>query len=154
MTHQSQRIAYYAAPVLEQRPRAEVLATPPIDWERVRKWLLPAVLLVAVVALYLVQSSFATTSELESARLMREHDLLVRQNLQLAADIAELEKPSRIRERALALGFVDANKSIRMTVPLTTEPETDAGSTSNPDLGATWQRLIVDVARRLSPASK
>ena len=68
MTHQSQRIAYYAAPVLEQRPRAEVLATPPINWERVRKWLLPAVLLVAVVALYLLQSSFATTSELERNR--------------------------------------------------------------------------------------
>lgn len=154
MTQQSRRMHYYAAPLLEQRSPAEVLVAPPIDWAAVRKWVLPGLLLVSVIALYLVQSSFATTSELEIARLMKERDALAHQNLQLSADIAELENPSHIRERALALGFIDPGKSVRLPVPATKELDTGPQTTPGVDPFASWQRMLYDLARRVSPSSK
>jgi hypothetical protein len=154
MTQQTRHIGYYSAPLLEQRPPLETPAAPPLDWVRVRKWLPPAIMLILVVGLYLLQSSFSTTSELEIARLMKEHDTLMRQNLQLSADIAELEKPSRIRERAQALGFVDTSKSVRLPVPVTKEPDGSGKTAPNADPFGPWQRLLYELARRLSPSSK
>ncbi len=151
MTSQtSRRIRYNAAPPLVQRPRIEPLPVPTIDWDNVRKWLPPTLLLVSVIVLYLVQSSFATTSQLEIARLMKERDTLMRQNLQLQAEIAESEKPSRIRERAYALGFVDTSRSIRLSVPATTEPLVPTTSVAASDPFVAWQRTLFEFARWLS----
>jgi hypothetical protein len=99
--------------------RLEWLPAPTFEWRTARHWFWPLTLLVGVSVLYLMQSSFATTSELEITRLLKERDAIARRNAQLTAEIAQLEKPSRIRERAFTLGLADMSKStlIRLDVP-------------------------------------
>lgn len=143
---------YQAASALAQRARREPLPVPMLDWQTVRQWLGPLALLVIVIGLYVLQSLFTTTSELEIGRLAKARDTLLHHNTQLAADIAELEKPSRVRERARALGLVDISKSIRLPV---TASLADADDTL-PDAAAEswWQQLFTDIARRLTDATQ
>ena len=108
---------YLSSQILIGRQRVIPVPATTLNWSEIRQWVVPLVFLVAAVVLYLLESSFATTSELEIARLASERDAIQHRNIQLAAEIAELEKPSRIRERAHALGFVDVAKSIRLLVP-------------------------------------
>lgn len=165
MTLQQRTRKYYSAPPLAQRPRVEPLPSPIFDWREARNWFAPLLLLVAAVSLYLLQSSFATTSELELARLAKERDAILHRNIQLAAEIAELERPSRIRERAYALGLVDTGKSIRLNVSVNAaEPNTTVPNAPAPDRpslpraplgqGAPWQQLLNEFARWMSQAAE
>ncbi len=153
MNRQSHRI-YFSSSPLTQRPRLE-LAPPASDWHEVRRWFWPLAFLLLVVSLYLLQSSFATTSELQIARLIKERDALVRHNIQLAAEIAELEKPSRIRERAYQLGLVDTGKFIKLNVQTYShEPisvPSEGGATDNP---SPWQQWLNEFDRWMKQAPK
>ena len=83
MTQNTRR--YSASSVSAQRPRVEPLPAPAINWREIRRWVLPLFLLIAAVALYLLQSSYATTSELDIARMAAERDVIQHRNAQLAA---------------------------------------------------------------------
>lgn len=108
-------------------------------------------LFLSAIALYLLQASFATTSELEIAHLIYERDAIVRHNVQLAADIAELEKPARIRERAYALGLVDTTNSIKLNVRARApDSETDPPHSTSADPPSLWQQWLNAFARWMS----
>lgn len=142
---------YTASAAIARQGRADSLPAPVIDWREVRRWILPLSLLVAAVVLYLLQSSFATTSELDIARMGSERDVIQRQNSQLLADIAQLEKPTYIRERAAALGLVDVSKSVKVAVqpiPQVQDISTPVLSDSAPP--SPWERFISELARWLA----
>lgn len=145
---------YQSAPPLAQRGRAESLPSPTLNWQAVRQWAAPLALLVVVIGLYVLQSLFATTSELEIARLAKDRDTIMHRNTQLAAEIAELERPSRIRERALFLGLVDINKTIRLPVTVGAADMDDTWSTAVVVEIPWWQRLLTDIARRVTDVTQ
>src|SRR5437762_5185525 len=104
MTQRSQR--YLSSTTIAQQPRVETLRGPVINWRLVRQYVLPICLLLAAVVLYLMQSTFATTSELDIAALAKQRETILHHNAQVSAEIAALENPARIRDRAYALGLV------------------------------------------------
>lgn len=108
---------YLSSHILTERPQIVSNIDVAPNWRVLSRWALSIGFLLMAVTLSLLESSISTTSELEIARLARERDLIQNQNLQLAAEIADFEKPSRIRERAYALGFVDITKSVKLLVP-------------------------------------
>ncbi len=108
---------YLSSHILTERPRIVSNIDVAPNWRVLSRWALSVGFLLTAVVLSLLESSISTTSELEIARLARERDLIQNQNLQLAAEIADFEKPTRIRERAFALGFVDITKSVKLIVP-------------------------------------
>ncbi len=147
--------SYFSSPSLAQHPRVELLPSPSFDWHAARHWFVPMLVLAAMVVLYLLQSSFATTSELEIARLTKERDAITHRNIQLAAEIADLEKPTRIRERAHALGLVDTSKSIKLNVPVgVPELDMDLPSATFVDTPSPWQQFLNEFARWLSQSTK
>jgi hypothetical protein len=159
MAQHTRPYRYPSAPPLTQRTRVETSPRLTFDWREVRNWFLPALLLVVVGGLYLLQSSFATTSELEIARLAKERDAALRRNIQLSVEIAELDKPARIHERALALGLVDTNKSIKLIVPATAvEPAVvTANPLGNPlmsDELSPWQQFLNEFARWMNQSTQ
>ena len=108
---------HLASPWIAQRAQMRLLPQT-FDWREARHWFWPMTLLTVVILLYLAQSSFATTSELEMQRLIKARDTVLRQNARLAAEIADAERPGRMRERAWALGLVEASRSIMLPVAL------------------------------------
>jgi hypothetical protein len=147
---------YSASSISVQQPRVEPLPAPAINWREFRRWFLPLSALIVAAALYLVQSSYTTTSELDIARMAAERDTVQHRNVQLSAEIADLEKPSRIRDRAAALGMVDVNKTVRVTVQQS--PAVSAGAPNGApvpapggdDAPSLWQRLIGEIALRMA----
>ncbi len=139
---------YSSSPTIARQPRAEPLPAPVVDWREIRRWILPLTLLIAAVVLYLLQSSFATTSELDIASMASERDIIQRQNSQLLADIADLEKPSYIRERAAALGMVDVGTSMDLAVGPTPQiPDAEAPPALDSASPSLWDRILSEVAR-------
>jgi hypothetical protein len=144
MTQRSRR--YQASPTIARQPRVEPLRGPVINWRAVRQYIMPLTLLGVAVVLYLMQSSFATTSELDIASLAKQREVILHHNAQLSAEIAELEKPARIRERAFALGLVDMTTSVRLAVPqVAPDPDVPTGGIVNSDDETFWQHLAGDV---------
>lgn len=115
MTPRTRR--YLSAQVLTERPRVVSLSESSLNWRELRRWGLSLGFLLIAVAASLVESSVATTSELQIAQLAKERDLVRNQNLQLAGEIAEYDKPQYIRSRAFALGLVEIGKTIALPVP-------------------------------------
>jgi hypothetical protein len=112
---------------------------------------MPLTLLGTAVVLYLMQSSFATTSELEIASLARQREVILHHNAQLSAEIAELEKPARVRERAYALGMVEMVSSVKLAVPAAApEPYDAPAAAANGEEETYWQHLAGDVATWLA----
>jgi hypothetical protein len=143
---------------LTPRVRLEWLPPATFDWREARNWFWPLALLVGVIALYLMQSSFATTSELEIGRLLKERDAIMRRHAQLTVEIAEFEKPARIRARALALGLVDASKNVKLDLPATTPDHTLAAlfvvSNAVSDSATLWQPWVDEFARWTQRATR
>jgi len=149
MTQRTQR--YLTSTSITQQPRVETLRGPVINWRAVRQYFMPVTLLGAAVVLYLMQSSFATTSELDIASLAKQRETILHHNAQLSAEIAQLEQPVRIRDRALAMGLVDTASVVKLPVAAAAPDAQDppAGATS-PDEETFWQHLAGDVARWLA----
>ena len=141
MTQPSQR--YPATSMAVPQAQLEQLHPNAVSWRSIRHWVLPLAVLVTAVVLYLLQSSFATTSELEIARMAGERNVIAHHNTQLAAEVAALENPARIRERALALGLVEVSHSIRLTIqPAAEAPQAPAPSAAGGENTTTWQSLF------------
>ncbi len=149
MTQRTHR--YLTSTSITQQPRVEPLRGPVINWRAVRHYFMPVTLLGAAVVLYLMQSSFATTSELDIASLAKQRETIVHHNAQLSAEIAELEKPARIRERAYVLGLVDTPTVVKLPVPAgardAEDPPTGAAGVDDQTF---WQHLAGDVAQWLA----
>ena len=149
MTQNTRR--YSASSISAQQPRVEPLPAPAINWREIRRWFVPLSALVAAAALYLLQSSYATTSELDIARMAAERDSIQHHNAQLSAEIADFEKPSRIRDRAVALGMVDISKTVRVTIQQAPAvPEVASPTPAGDDAPSLWQRLINEIALRMA----
>lgn len=73
--------------------------------------------------LYLGQASVITSSTLKIERLQRELKFIDQQNADLAVEIAELEKLSRIEERARLLGFKPVSPANIRYLPVNNYPE-------------------------------
>src|ERR1700737_921811 len=132
MTQRTRR--YLTSSTVAQQPRVQTLRGPVINWRAVRQYVMPLTLLGAAVVLYLIQSSFATTSELDIASLAKQREVILHHNAQLSAEIAELEKPVRIRERAYALGLVEMVTSVKLAVPaFAPDPDVSRAGSVNGD---------------------
>ena len=149
MTQRTHR--YLTSTSITQQPRVEPLRGPVINWRAVRQYVMPVTLLGAAVVLYLMQSSFATTSELDIASLAKQRETILHHNAQLSAEIAELEKPVRIRERAYAMGLVDTPSVVKLPVPAAARDTEDLPTgASSADEQTFWQHLAGDVTRWLA----
>ena len=149
MTQNSRR--YAASSLATQQPHVEPLPAPAVNWREIRRWVLPVSTLVAAVALYLLQSSYATTTELDIARMAAERDTIQHHNAQLSAEIADLEKPSRIHDRAAALGMVDVSKTVRVNVPPAADvPDVAAPTPTGAVAPSLWQQLVDQIALRIA----
>jgi hypothetical protein len=115
MTPRTRR--YLSTQVLTERPRVVPVSENSLNWGELRRWGLSLGFLLIAVAASLVESSVAMTSELQIAQLAKVRDLVRNQNLQLAGEIAEYDKPQYIRSRAFALGLVEIGKTIALPVP-------------------------------------
>ena len=150
MTQRTQR--YLSSnTIAQQQPRVEPLHGPVINWRVVRQYLLPIALLTAAVVLYLMQSTFATTSELDIASLAKQRETILHHNAQVAAEIAALENPVRIHDRAYALGLVDTTSVVRLPVARTApDARAAAAGAANGDDETFWQHLAGSVAQWLA----
>ena len=149
MTQRTHR--YLTSTSITQQPRVELLRGPVINWWVVRHYFLPVTLLGAAVVLYLMQSSFATTSELDIASLAKQRETILHHNAQLSADIAELEKPVRIRDRAYAMGLVDTPTVVKLPVASAArDAEDPSPGAASVDEQTFWQHLAGDAARWLA----
>jgi len=149
MTQRTQR--YLSSNTIAQQPHVEPLHGPVINWRVVRQYLLPITLLTAAVVLYLMQSTFATTSELDIAALAKQRETILHHNAQVAAEIAALENPVRIHDRAYALGLVDTTSAIRLPVAQSApDAQAAAASAANAEDETFWQHLAGNVAQWLA----
>ena len=146
MTQRTQR--YLTSTTITHQPRVEPLRGPVINWRAVRQYTMPISLLGAAVVLYLMQSSFATTSELDIAGLAKQRESILHHNAQVSAEIAQLENPVRIRERAYAMGLVDTAAAVKLPVPaVARETQDPLAGTVSADEDTFWQHLAGDVVR-------
>ncbi|MBI3732272.1 MAG: hypothetical protein HY259_02290 [Chloroflexi bacterium] len=123
-------------------------ALPVFDWQRVRRWLWLVLAIALAGGFYLLQSSFAATTSVEIAKLENERDKLIRQNLQLTSDIADLAKPARVRDRAYAMGLIDTVKSIKLTVPASAMiPDTAASQNDPAEPPTVWDQIQAEFTR-------
>lgn len=94
--------------------------------------------------LYLGQASVITSSTLQIEQLQRELKFIDQKNAELAVEIAEMEKLSRIEERARALGFSPVNPTTIRYLPVDSYPVLESNdpltliSVPEPNK-ATWQ---------------
>ena len=144
---------YLSSHILSERPRVVSNIEVAPNWRVLSRWAISIGFLLIAVILSLLESSVSTTSELEIARLARERDLIQNQNLQLAAEIADFEKPLRIRERAYALGFVDISKSVKLIVPVAAaDPAPAAADRTKRDDRAPAERWFNDLMHWVTQA--
>ena len=151
MTQRTQR--YLSSNTIAQQPRIETLHGPVINWRAVRRYLLPITLLTAAVVLYLMQSTFATTSELDIAALAKQRETILHHNAQVSAEIAALENPGRIHDRAYALGLVDTTSVVRLPVqPSAPDAQAAAAGAASSEDETFWQHLAGNLAQWLAAA--
>ena len=150
MTQRTQR--YLSSNTIAQQPRIETLHGPVINWRAVRQYLLPITLLTAAVVLYLMQSTFATTSELDIAALAKQRETILHHNAQVSAEIAALENPLRIHDRAYALGLVDTTSVVRLPVQPSAPDARAAAAGANSEDETFWQHLAGNLAQWLAAA--
>jgi cell division protein FtsB len=143
---------------------SRIVKTSVLNHQRSTGSLRAFLLLVGVLALmglvYLGQNGQATMTGRRAQDLTQQLERIQRENAQLEVEIAQLTLPSRIAERARALGFRPATISQTVFIvvknyPVDSKPAVaarPADTASSSELAALWNDLLTWMG--LTPASQ
>ncbi|MBI5878962.1 MAG: hypothetical protein HZB53_15030 [Chloroflexi bacterium] len=146
---------YLSSHILTERPRVISAAEFRPNWRNWTRWALTIAFLAIAVMLTVLESSVSTETSQQIDILRQKIDQAQSANLQLTVDIAEMEKPARIRDRAYALGFTELSKSIKLAVPaVAADPAPESMSQPARDERSLGRRLFDGLVQRLKTARR
>ncbi len=132
----------------------------PVSFSNVRTVIVLLILLVLIGFIYVGQSTQATLNGQRVQDLQTQLDRLNRENAQLEYDIAAMTTPSKIADRARALGLRPATpqqmvfitvKNYPITAKAAPVPKTNATPTSDSSLLNLWNELLARLGLAPSP---
>ena len=146
---------YLSSHILSERPRVVSVAEFRPNWRNWTRWALTFAFLAVAVTLTVLESSVSTETSQQIDDFKQKLDQAQSMNLQLTVDIAEMEKPSRIRDRAYALGFTEISKSIKLAVPpAAADPAPESASQPMRDERSLGRQLFDNLVQRLKTSKR